>query len=199
MLDLTAARVLARAGLLAPGRPDRLLGMALSLARWGLTPAAGYAAGAARHPDRPAIIDDEGTLTWREVDRRTDRIAGELRARGLREGGAVGLLARNGRGFVEAATAAAKCGADVLYPNTGSSPLQPAQVLDREGATALLHDEDLAGLLSAAVPGRLVVTTEQLDALASEPGPGAPAKSGHQPRQVILTRLPCSAGTTTWS
>ena len=53
MIDVVGARVLARAGLLTPVRPDRLLGMGLAVLRWGITPATGYAAGAARHPDRP--------------------------------------------------------------------------------------------------------------------------------------------------
>jgi fatty-acyl-CoA synthase len=113
-VDLNGAKVLARAGLLTPVRPDRLLGMALAVARWGLTPATGYAAGAARHPDRVALVDDEGSLTYREIDQRTDRLAGELRARGVTVGAPVGLLARNGRGFVEAAVAISMAGGDVL-------------------------------------------------------------------------------------
>src|SRR5689334_18650669 len=112
VVDLAGARVLMSSGLLKPARPDRLLGMALALARWGITPASGYAAGAARQPNKPAVIDDEGVLTWRDVDTRSDRIAGELRGRGIADGDAVGLLARNGRGFVEAAAALSKCGAD---------------------------------------------------------------------------------------
>jgi acyl-CoA synthetase (AMP-forming)/AMP-acid ligase II len=187
VVDLAAARVLAQSGLLKPARPDQLLGMALSFARWGLTPASGYAAGAARHPRRPAVIDDEGVLTWRDIDLRTDRIAGELRARGIVEGDAVGLLARNGRGFVEASTALSKCGADVLYLNTGSAGGQIDEVLTREKATAVVHDEEFADLLAEAAQGRLEITTEQLSALATEPGPGAPPKPARTSRQVILT------------
>ena len=187
MVDLAAARILVQSGLLKPARPDQLLGMALSVARWGLTPASGYAAGAARHPRRPAVIDDEGVLTWRDIDERTDRIAGELRARGIAEGDAVGLLARNGRGFVEASTALSKCGADVLYLNTGSAGSQIDQVLTREKATAVLHDEEFADLLAEASQGRIEITTEKLSAIATEPGPGAPAKPEHTSRQVILT------------
>lgn len=187
MLDLAAARVLVKSGLLKPARPDQLLGMALALARWGITPATGYAAGAARHPRQPAIIDDAGVLTWRDVDSRTDRVAGELRARGISEGDAVGLLARNGRGFVEASTALSKCGADVLYLNTGSAKSQIDEVLTREQATAVVHDAEFGDLLAAAASGRLEITTEQLSAIATEPGPGAPPKPEHTSRQVILT------------
>ncbi len=94
-----------------------------------------------------ALVDDDGALTWREVDMRTDRLAGELRARGLREGDAAGLLARNGRGLVEGAVALAKCGADVLYLNTGSAAEPLAQVLDREKARLVVHDEEFGDLL----------------------------------------------------
>ncbi len=182
VLDLGSARVLARAGLLSPSRPDRLLGMALALARWGITPATGYAAGAARHPDRAALVDDEGVLTYREVDQRTTRIAAELRSRGVAEGSAVGVLARNGRGFVEAMVALAKCGADALYLNTGWGPEQMAGVLQREGAVALVRGEEFE-----RVPGVVDVTTEELGALATTPGPRAPLRATRTGRQVILT------------
>lgn len=187
MLDVEGAKVLARAGLLRPIRPDRLVGMALALARWGITPATGYAAGAARTPDRPAVVDDDGVLTFREVDRRTDRIAGELSQRGVADGDAVGLLARNGRGFVEGAVALAKSGADVLYLNTGSSAGQVAAVLDREQAVAVLHDAELTDVVREAGAGRTALTTERLGELAAEPGPGAPPRPKHTSRQVILT------------
>jgi fatty-acyl-CoA synthase len=186
-VDLSGAKVLMKAGLLAPVRPDRLLGMALALGRWGLTPAAGYAAGAARHPDRVALVDDDGSLTYRELDQRTDRLAGELRDRGVGIGDAVGLLARNGRGFVEGSTAISKCGADVLYLTTGSAGGQLAQVLDREGAVAVIHDEEFTGLLHEAASGRLMVTTEELAELAVTSTATAPPKTGHQTRLVILT------------
>ncbi len=184
MIDVAGARVLARAGLLTPTRPDRLLGMGLALLRWGITPATGYAAGANRHPNRLAIVDDAGSLTWRDVDQRTDRLASELRARGLREGQAVGLLARNGRGLVEGAVALAKAGADVLYLNTGSAADPLAQVLEREGARMVLHDEELRGLVPPHLTG---ITTEQLADLALTSTLGAPPKPRHTSRQVILT------------
>jgi acyl-CoA synthetase (AMP-forming)/AMP-acid ligase II len=184
VIDVAGVRVLARAGLLSPVRPDRLLGMGLAVARWGITPATGYAAGAARHPNRLALVDDAGPLSFREVDTRTDRIASELRARGLREGEPVGLLARNGRGIVEGAVALAKCGADVLYLNTGSAPGPLAQVLDREGARMVLHDEELGHLVEG---DRTRITTEQLADLALTSTLGPPPKPTHTSRQVILT------------
>ena len=186
-MDLEGAKVLVRAGLLTPVRPDRMLGMALAVARWGLTPATGYAAGAARHPDRVALIDDDGILTYREIDQRTDRLAGELRARGVGVGSPVGLLARNGRGFVEASIAVSKAGGDLLFLNTGSAGGQIAQVLDREQAVAVVHDAEFTELLAEASVGRAVVTTEELAGLATTSQLGPPVKTGHQTRLVILT------------
>jgi acyl-CoA synthetase (AMP-forming)/AMP-acid ligase II len=187
MLDVVGARVLVASGLLRPVRPDRLLGMGRALARWGITPATGYAAGAARTPHRAAVIDDAGVLSWRAVDQRTDRIAGELAAAGVRPGDAVGLLARNGRGFVEGSVALAKCGADVLYLNTSSAGGQLAQVLDRERAVAVVHDAEFADVLTDAGSGRIRRTTEDLGARATTSGPSAPPRPGHTSRQVILT------------
>jgi fatty-acyl-CoA synthase len=185
-VNLTAARVLAKAGVLRPIRPDRLVGMGLQLARWGVTPAAGYAVGAAAHPDRLAIIDDDGELTYRQVDERTDRLAGELRARGVQAGDAVGLLARNGRGFLEALVAASKCGADVLLLNTGSAAEQLTEVLRREKAVAVVHDHELGGLVEEPATD-VRITTEELEELAESSAAVAPPKSGHKTRLVILT------------
>lgn len=187
MLDLAGARVLARTGLLTPPRPDRLLGMGLALARWGITPATGYAAGAARHPGRTALVDDDGTLTWRQIDRRTDRLAYALRERGLRPGDAVGLLARNGRGIVEGAVALSKVGADVLYLNTGSAVGPLTAVLDREQARMVVLDEEFLEPLGEALKGRTTIDTAELATLADGPDRGTPPKPGRASRQVIMT------------
>ncbi len=187
MLDADGVRVLVRSGLISPVRPDRLLGMGLSLARWGVTPALGYAAGAARHPHRLALVDDDGALTWREVDQRTDRLASELLTRGVRSGDAVGLLARNGRGLVEGLVSLAKVGADVLYLNTGSAGQPLAQVLDRERATAVVYDEDFAELLSESLSDRIGITTRKLAELARTSVLGPPPKPANASRQIILT------------
>jgi hypothetical protein len=56
--------MLVRARVLRLDRPDRLLRVGLLMARWGPTPAAGYAISALRDPDRPAIHDDRGTISF---------------------------------------------------------------------------------------------------------------------------------------
>jgi len=180
-------RVLRRAGVIRPVRPDRLIPLVRAVRRWGRTPAAGYAAGAVRIPDRTALVDEVGPLTWAEIDGRTDRLASELRECGIAAGDAVGLLARNGRGLVEGVVALNKVGADVLYLNTGFGGPQLAQVLDREKATAVVHDAEFTDLLAEATASRFAVTTEALDELAGSSERGRPPTPRHISRQVILT------------
>ena len=162
-----------------PPRPPG--GMGLAVARWGVSPATGYAAGAARHPDRLALVDDDGRAHLAEVDVRTDRLAGHLRARGVVEGSAVGVLARNGRGLVESVVALGKCGADVLYLNTGWGPEQTQAVLEAQGATALLHDEEFAGARAARRDDRGARPPRDRRRRAR------PAARTRASRQVILT------------
>ncbi|HEV7465473.1 MAG TPA: AMP-binding protein, partial [Candidatus Dormibacteraeota bacterium] len=144
---LDAVRVLTEAGVLRPSRPDRLVAALLSVVRWGFTPAAGYATSAARHPDEPAIIDDNGAVTFAELDRRTSAIARGLQGAGVGEGDRVALLCRNHRGFVEALVAVSKLGADAVLLNTSFAGPQLAGVMRGERARVVVHDEEFTGLL----------------------------------------------------
>jgi fatty-acyl-CoA synthase len=146
---LEALKALADTGLLKPDRPDRLVGFALAIARWGVTPAAGYAGAAVRFPNRPAIIDDQGAISFGEVHRRTNALAVSLGERGIGAGDSVAILCRNHRGLIEATVAASKVGADVLFLNTGFAARQLREVLDREGASCIVYDADFAEVVMA--------------------------------------------------
>lgn len=155
-----------RSGLLDP---TSAMAAAAGLAAWGTSPAAGYAAAALRHPQRAAVIDDEGQISFAELDRTTDAaavaLAGLLRP-GARSGAAVGLLCRNHRGFVEAHLAACKAGATPVLLNTGFAAPQLADVVAREQISLLLHDAEFAALASLATPD---VPGIVVDAPATEP------------------------------
>jgi fatty-acyl-CoA synthase len=141
---------LAEAGIVRPARPDRLLALAQALIRFGPTPAAGYAAAAARYPDEVAIIDELGTLTFREVHERTNALAHALSDDGVNEGDNIGIMIRNHRGFVEALIACSKLGAHALFLNTAFSGPQLADVAAREKPKALLFDEEFSEVLKEA-------------------------------------------------
>ncbi|MBZ4521992.1 acyl-CoA synthetase, partial [Mycobacterium avium subsp. hominissuis] len=56
-----------RARLLAPMRPDRYLRIAAAMRHEGMGMTSGFAAAAQRCPDRPGLVDERGSLTWRQL------------------------------------------------------------------------------------------------------------------------------------
>jgi fatty-acyl-CoA synthase len=193
---LEVARTLLGTGMFKVERPDRSLRAVRTLQRWGSNAAAAYTICAIRCPDRVALVDERGTLTFAEVERRTNALAHGLAAAGVREGDGVAIMCRNHRGFVEATIAAAKLGASQLYLNTAFAGPQIADVLRREAPTALVYDEEFADLVSEGSEGmhRFVAWSETSsgpdpileDLIASgDPAPlEPPAEHG---RVVILT------------
>jgi fatty-acyl-CoA synthase len=147
-------RVLARTGLIAPLRPDKLARCVWLFGRWGASPAGAISISAVRYPDEPAIIDDLGTLTFEELHSRTNALAHVLSADGIGAKDNVAVMCRNHRFFIEATVALSKLGANTLYLNTEFAGPQIADVLEREGATALIFDSEFEGLVSAARRGR---------------------------------------------
>jgi acyl-CoA synthetase (AMP-forming)/AMP-acid ligase II len=147
---LQVAKTLLATGMFHPTRPDRTVRSLSALRRWGPTPAAAYTGAAARYPDRIAVVDERGTLSFREVHRRTNALAHELRKAGISEGDGVAIMARNHRGFIEATVACSKLGASALYLNTAFAGPQIADVLVREDPAGLIYDEEFAGLVSEA-------------------------------------------------
>jgi acyl-CoA synthetase (AMP-forming)/AMP-acid ligase II len=148
--QLGAVKVLMDAGVIRPIRPDRLWEVVRTLQRWGRSPAAGAISLAARHPDDPMIVDELGTLSFSEVNVRTNAIAHSLSDAGVVEGDGVGIMCRNHRGFVEATIAVSKLGANALYLNTAFAGPQLAEVAKREKPRALIYDEEFEGLLEDA-------------------------------------------------
>jgi acyl-CoA synthetase (AMP-forming)/AMP-acid ligase II len=189
-----AVKVLTRTGLIAPVRPDRLLGMGLSVLRWGNSPAAAYAIGAVREPGRLAVVDERESVTFAEVDRRSTAVAHALKQRGVTTGDAVALLARNSAAFIVAQVAISKLGADVLYVNTGFAGPQLGDVLTSENAVAVVADEEFVPLLEEVGPElpRMVAWSDDqrlpdsVAALGAEDAPPLPSP-GREGRHVILT------------
>ena len=150
-----------RARLLAPMRPDKYLRIAAAMQRENMGITSGFAAAAQRCPDRPGLVDEIGTLTWREIDQRADALAAGLQD--LRSGhpqpdvaaGAapkvIGIMARNHRGFVEALIAANRIGADVLLLNTSFAGPALAEVVQREGVDAVIYDEEFTPTVDRAL------------------------------------------------
>jgi acyl-CoA synthetase (AMP-forming)/AMP-acid ligase II len=146
----TGARVLGGAGIIRAYPPSVLAAVGKALRAWGTGPAGGFVAMALRDPDRVGLVDERGSLTFDEMHRRTNVLARALAERGVAEGDSVAVMCRNHRGFVDACVATAKLGADILLLNTAFAGPQLVDVLDREGPTVVIHDEEFTGLLAGA-------------------------------------------------
>jgi len=144
---LEVARVLYRAGVLKPIRPDKTMRIVRAAKGWGRSPAMGFIALAIRQPDTVAVIDDDGSATFDEVNRRSNALARGLREAGVSAGDVVGVLCRNHRGFVETILACCKVGANTVLLNTMFAAPQLTEVGKREKISALLYDEEFQNLL----------------------------------------------------
>ena len=154
--------------MIAPMRPDRYLRMGAAVRREGMSATSGFAIAAQRCPDRPGLVDELGTLTWRELDERSDALAAALQARGDSESRR--HHGRNHRGFVESLIAANRIGADVLLLNTSFSGPALADVMAREEADAVIYDEEFRTVDARRPKDR---PRRRIVAWADEPG--APA------------------------
>src|SRR3954454_14253628 len=153
-------KVFADVGLVRPIRPDKLARLGERYLRWGASPALGSAANALTTPDRTAIVDEAGALTWEETHRRSNALARALREEGVGEGDGVAIMCRNRRYFVETTMACSKLGAVALYLNTAFSGPQLSDVMEREGPGALIYDQEFTELLSGVGGRRRYVAWE---------------------------------------
>lgn len=188
------ALTLVKQGVVRPMRPDKLLRTALAYRRWGIAIPLGYAVGAIRHPDRPAVIDERGALSFAEVDQRTTRLANALRKRGVESGSRVAILCRNHHGFVEAVVAASKLGADSVLVNTGMSGEQISNVLAEQGVRLVIADSEFTGLASPPEGVELVVSWTEgttnhptVEQLIGRSGTDALPKRPRHGRMIVLT------------
>jgi fatty-acyl-CoA synthase len=179
---LFVAKTLLDTGMFQPTRPDKALRALAALRRWGPTPAAAYTGSAIRYPERTAIVDERGTLTFEEVHRRTSALAHELRKAGISERDGVAIMCRNHRGFIDATVACSKLGASALYLNTAFAGPQITDVLAREDPVAVIYDEEFAELVREGAAGRKRFVAW------SEPGARPPASSPDPLLEDLIAR-----------
>ena len=105
--------------------------------------------GGRKYPSLPAVFDERGTLTYRQVDDKSTALAHGLNRLGIAAGSVVGLLCRDHRGLIIAMAACGKLGARLVLMNTGFAKPQFAQVCERENVKVVLHDSEFSDLLDA--------------------------------------------------
>jgi acyl-CoA synthetase (AMP-forming)/AMP-acid ligase II len=140
-----------RAGVIAPLRPDRYVKMAAAMRREGMAMTVGFAGAAQRCPDRPALVDELGTQTWRQLDERINALAAALQKLPSGQPKVIGIMCRNHRGFVESLVASNRIGSDVLLLNTSFAGPAMAEVVNREDVDAVIYDEEFTATVDRAM------------------------------------------------
>jgi acyl-CoA synthetase (AMP-forming)/AMP-acid ligase II len=149
--------------MIAPMRPDRYLRIAAAMRRENMDVTSGFASAARRCPDRPGLVDELGTLTWKQIDERSDAFAAALQALPANTQAdvaasaatpVIGVMCRNHRGFVQALVAANRIGADVLLLNTSFAGPALAEVVEREDVDAVVYDEEFTATVDRALTNK---------------------------------------------
>jgi acyl-CoA synthetase (AMP-forming)/AMP-acid ligase II len=140
--------------------------------------------GAERFGTRTAVVFEDRSLTYREVDEAANRFAGVLAGRGVGKGDRVALLAGNNLWSISLDFACLKAGIVRVPLNPRLSLPEHRQMVEETGARLVVHTpelEDRAGALQMAVP--------ELDAL----GMGGPGAGGCPDLLVEASRMPATA------
>ena len=194
-----SVEAIGRSGMLGPYWPWQWARVPEVIWRRGVTLGAVYGFGAALRGNAVAVVDDAGSSTFTEMEAWTDALAIGLADQGIKAGDTVAVLCRNHRRFIAGIVALGKLGAGIVYLNTGFAGPQLVDVTEREGAVAVLIDDEFLELTDGLGEDvRLLVAWSEhghgsdravsFDRLvASGVGRGAPSSERHQGRQVVLT------------
>jgi long-chain acyl-CoA synthetase len=112
---------------------------------------------AAEHPDKPALLHEDATVTWGELDALVDRAAAGLHARVPEPGARVAILLPNSIGFVVAYFAILRAGLVAVPLNTAYTPHElDHQILDAK-TSLVVTDVEHAGRLEGVPSDQVVV------------------------------------------
>ncbi|MDA0252423.1 MAG: long-chain-fatty-acid--CoA ligase FadD2 [Actinomycetota bacterium] len=162
--------------------PQNLAAMVADLRRWGEV---GMIPGlnARRTPHRTALIDDEGAMTFAELNDATNAVANGLLAKGVSGGDGVAILARNHRWFLIANYACARVGARTIMLNTEFSGPQIRDVSAREGAKVVIYDDEYTEAVKLAE-----TPLGKLRALGTNPDVSEPSGSTDETLAELIAR-----------
>jgi acyl-CoA synthetase (AMP-forming)/AMP-acid ligase II len=179
----TTARALVSSGLLGPPGPIGVLRLVREVYRGGTNLYTLLAVAAARWPQRTAMIDDDGAITYCELQSKTESLARVLSHDGVGTGQAVGIMCRNGRNFAAAAFAAALVGADVVLVNTEFRANALAGALSSHQIRTIFCDKEFAEQIHRAGESVRTIDPATVEAQPRESRPKVVASG----RLVLLT------------
>ena len=180
--ELHYARKMFEAGALKLEPPQDLAAFVNDIRRWGeigMIPALN----ARRYPNRAAVVDDDGEMTFRELNDAANAVANALLAKGVSGGDGVAILARNHRWFLVAVFGAARVGARIIMLNSEFSGPQIKEVSEREGSKLVIYDDEYAAAVAHAEP-----ELGKLRALGVNPDSDQPSGSTDETLADLIAR-----------
>jgi fatty-acyl-CoA synthase len=180
--ELHYLRKIFESGAIGLEPPLNYAAMAADIRKWGefgMLPSHN----ARRAPNKAALIDEEGELTYKELDEAVHAVANGLIAKGVRGGDGVAILARNHRWFVIANYGAARVGARIILLNSEFSGPQIKEVAEREGAKVIIYDDEYTKAVSTAEPA-----LGKLRALGVNPDTDEPSGSTDETLAELIAR-----------
>jgi 2-furoate---CoA ligase len=143
---------------------------------------------ALRHPDWPALADGGVLLTYGEWYERASRLAGWLRAQGVRPGTRVAMAMRNREELATCHFATQLAGATSVPLNFRFGARELQHCLDDSSAVLLVHDEHAAAAVQGLERAPLVCTAEDLHRVpAGTPPVAATASDDAGPSLILYT------------
>ncbi|ORX00157.1 long-chain-fatty-acid--CoA ligase FadD2 [Mycolicibacillus trivialis] len=180
--ELHYLRKILSSGALKVGSPQIIAAAISDAVRWGelgMIPALN----ARRNPNGRAVIDDDGSITFKELDDAANAVANGLVAMGVRGGDGVAILARNHRWFLIANYGCARVGARLILLNSEFSGPQIKDVSEREGAKLIIYDDEYTAAVAQAEP-----PLGKLRALAKNPDTDTPSGSTDETLAELIAR-----------
>jgi len=111
-----------------------------------------FLAQAKEHPQDIAVEDAEGTLTYRELDEASDRIAGYLLSSGLKPDKFVGVRMSRNKGFPAVALGIHKAGGAYVPIDLDCPPEQVTYMLSDSEARIIMNDDSAADAVRTGNP-----------------------------------------------
>jgi long-chain acyl-CoA synthetase len=155
-------------------------------------------AAAQEHPRKAALIDDDATLTWAELDGLVDRAAGGLRASGRVKGDRVGILLPNCIEFAVLYFAILRAGLVAVPFNTTYTAAELSFQVGDAAVALVVTDLDHIDLLPSLAADAVVVvgapaesvagrSWDQLLASGEPPSPDADSAGGEDLALLLYT------------
>ncbi|WP_338743669.1 amino acid adenylation domain-containing protein [Actinomadura luteofluorescens] len=140
-----------------------------------------------RTPDATAVVDGDARLSYRELDRRADRLARTLVEQGARGEERVAVLLERSVSFVTAALAVLKSGAAYVPIDPGYPAARIAWMIEDSGCRTVLTRSDLLDRLPA--DRGETVRTVCLDTLPADGGAGGGGPERPLPARALPGNL----------